>query len=144
MTESIIILALVFGVFIWAIVANGLDNSNSNAAREKVRFNMRFIRVGMTIEEVVSILGSGKKINYLEGLKIKQQFEKNQSRNYFIKDMFMESDPYYSIRVPEGYICLFYGGSTYTYSTNGYKGTDTRTYWGISLYFNNGILEYTE
>jgi len=144
MTESIIILVIFFGLVIWALISNSIANGKSGAEREKVRFNLQFIRTGMSIEEVVGILGPGKKIDYLEGQKIKLQYEKNERRNELIKDMFMDSNPYYHIRVRKGYLCLYYGGETYTYTTNGYKGTDTRTYWGISLYFNNGILEYTE
>ena len=144
MIGSIILLVVIFGIFILAIVGNIKDNHKSNVAREEIRYKLQFIRIGMTMEEVIRILGSGQKIDYLEGQKIKKIYDKNERRSELTKNIFMDSNPYYHIRVPEGYTCLYYGGETYSYSTNGYRGTDTRTYWGISLYFKNGELEYTE
>ena len=53
MTESIIILVIFFGLVIWALISNSIANGKSGAEREKVRFNLQFIRTGMSIEEVV-------------------------------------------------------------------------------------------
>lgn len=140
----IIPVILILGVFIWAIVSNAKSNADSISRREDIRFKLNQIKIGMTKAQVVSILGKGQEIDYYKGQEIQEAVQKNERRGYMSKNMYMSSNPYYSIKVPYGYECIYYGGETYNTSYNGYRQTDTRTYWGIGLYFKDGILEYIE
>ena len=140
---SIIGVVVFFGLGIWAIIANAVSNHKSEERKQDIRFKLNFIRIGMTKEQVISILGKGIEIDWDQGQEIKRAAFKNSQKEYLFKNLYMDSNPYYSIDVPKGYECLYYGGETFHTSYNGYKQTDTRSYWGIALYFKNGILEYT-
>ena len=143
MIGGIIVIVLVFGIGIWAIISNAVSNHISDKTKENVRKNLPLVRVGMTKNEVISILGKGYTIiDYETGRRFREEKQKNDNRGYFTKNIFMDSNPIYYVDVPEGYECLYYGGEKFNYGYNGYKETQTRSYWGIGLYFKDDILEY--
>ncbi|MDY0143732.1 MAG: hypothetical protein RBR97_17745 [Bacteroidales bacterium] len=142
MVGEIIGVSIFFAICIAVIVGNIVMNQKSNQRKSDISFRLNLIRIGMTESQVTSILGKGTKIDFLASQRLELSYEKNERKGYLLRDQFMGSNPLYRVRVPEGYYCIYYGGETYHYSTNGYKQTDTKTFWGVALYFKNGILEY--